>query len=201
MLSWWVERSTVAFPILLGLASARSYSFFFNFESMQHICSYHPFPHITWGKSCGFCKVQVAEQATSRGCQHLLLNFVRYPNLKKRPWRQHPPTVLAVLTVKPKVVGAFPVVSESFLSLWPWPCMAIWLLGGLQCAKAFNGFMSSCDLGPDSWGWKCRYHVSEIEKKGIKARWRWTSGSCPRFVDSRSMYSILFMAFFHPFIS
>ena len=24
--------------------------------------------------------------------------------------------------------------------------------GGLQCAKAFNGFMSSCDLGPDSWG-------------------------------------------------
>ena len=108
------------------------------------------------GKSCGFCKVQVAEQAgkmlppPAERCV--------YPNLKKKPWRQHPPTVLAVLTVKPKAVGAFPL----FLSLWPWPSTAIRLLGGLQCAKAFNGFMSSCDLGPDPWGWKCRYHVSDM---------------------------------------
>ena len=58
------SRSTVAFPILLGLASARPYSFFFQaLHLCQHICSYHPRACLTWGKSCGFCKVQVAEQA------------------------------------------------------------------------------------------------------------------------------------------
>lgn len=58
------SRSTVAFPILLGLASARPYSFFFK------LCIYATHLFITSlsayhlkGKSCGFCKVQVAEQA------------------------------------------------------------------------------------------------------------------------------------------
>eukprot|EP00434_Breviolum_minutum_P040228 symbB.v1.2.035742.t1/scaffold4886.1/size33457/2 len=59
-------------------------------------------PNPTWlgvSKSCGFCKVQVAEQAASsyRSC------------------------------------SAY--------------CQA---QGGLQCAKAFNGFMSSCDLGSET---------------------------------------------------
>ena len=157
------SRSTVAFPILLGLASARPYSFFF-----FKLCIYaNTFVHII--PELASPEARAVVFAKSKWRSRLVLpppaELCVYPNLKKTPWRQHPPTVLAVLTVKPKAVGAFPL----FLSLWPWPSTAIRLLGGLQCAKAFNGFMSSCDLGPDPWGWKCRYHVSDMPP-------RWNSG-------------------------
>ena len=53
-----------------------------------------------------------------------------------------------MLTVKPKAVLRFLIF---FLVVSKSTAMAT-VKGGLQCAKAFNGFMSSCDLGPDSWG-------------------------------------------------